>query len=226
MTKKLPPEKRKNKARTKEHLLDKASKYNIDVDTNDLNSINDIASIKTKINNTHNPVDLNENRGGEREGSVISKAISDDLNADLLEHVHKYWSLPTAKTDEEIAQRIEFYFKDCYKHKLKPTLEGCALACGVTTETFSNWAKKDSKSDFDRFEISKRCKQLLATFDASLLINGKLNPVAYIFRAKNYYGMKDQTESVVKHESNLGETKSADELLKIIDADVVEMDDD
>ena len=64
----------------------------------------------------------------------------------------------------------------------------------------------------------------MSDFDANLLINGKMNPVAYIFRAKNYYGMKDQTESIVKHENNLGETKTADELLEIIEADVIETD--
>ena len=51
-----------------------------------------------------------------------------------------------------------------------------------------------------------------------------MNPVAYIFRSKNYYGMKDQTESIVKHENNLGETKTPDELLEIIEADVIETD--
>lgn len=224
MTKRLPPDKLKHKPRTKEALLEKAENYNINVDADNLKSINDIARIKAKINCTQKPLNPDETRGGERENSPLAKAISDDLNADLLDHVYKYWKLPTARTDEEIAERIEFYFNDCYQNKLKPTLEGCALACGVTTETFSNWAQKESKTDFDRFDLSKRCKQILSTFDANLLINGKMNPVAYIFRAKNYYGMKDQTESVVKHESNLGETKSADELLKIIDADVVEND--
>ena len=80
-------------------------------------------------------------------------------------------------------------------------------------------------------ELMERCpievgyvRQLLSDFDANLLINGKMNPVAYIFRAKNYYGMKDQTESIVKHENNLGETKTADELLEIIEADVIETD--
>ena len=132
--------------------------------------------------------------------------------------------MPIAKNDEEIAQRIEFYFNDCYKNQLKPTLEGCALAIGTTTQTLYNWSEKDSKSEFDRFDLAKRIRQLLSDFDANLLINGKMNPVAYIFRAKNYYGMKDQTESIVKHENNLGETKTADELLEIIETNVIETD--
>lgn len=224
MTKRIPPEKLKNQKRTKEALLVKADNLNIDIPDN-LTSINDLASLKTKIGNTYEPVNPDEKRGGRRKNSsVLSPSISDDMNAQLLEHLYKYWKLPTAKTDEEIAERIEFYFNDCYKNKVKPTLEGCALAVGVTAGTFSNWADKESKSDFDRFAISKRIKTLLSSFDASLLINGKLNPVAYIFRSKNYYGMKDQSESIVKHESNLGETKTPEQILEIIDADVVEDD--
>lgn len=205
--------------RTKESLLDRAEKLNINI-PDDINSLNRLASIKHNIRCATKPVNPEETRGGSRKS--LSANISDDMNAQLLEHAFKYWCLPTAKTDEEIRQRIEFYFNDCYTHKLRPTLEGCALAVGVTSETFSNWGQKESKMDFDRFDLSKKVKTLLSHFDASLLINGKMNPVAYIFRAKNYYNMKDQTESIVKHESNLGETKSPEELLNIIDADVVE----
>lgn len=215
---------RKHKPRTKEALLDKAESLNIDVDPDKLYTLNDIARTKAKINSTTSPINQNETRGGERSNTPSLSSISDPINAKLLEHAFKYWNVPMAKNDEEIAQRIEFYFNDCYKNQLKPTLEGCALAIGTTTQTLYNWSEKDSKSEFDRFDLAKRIRQLLSDFDANLLINGKMNPVAYIFRAKNYYGMKDQTESIVKHENNLGETKTADELLEIIEADVIETD--
>ena len=215
---------KKHKPRTKEALLDKAESLNIDVDPDKLYTLNDIARTKAKINNTTSPINQNETRGGERSNTPSLSSISDPINAKLLEHAFKYWNVPMAKNDEEIAQRIEFYFNDCYKNQLKPTLEGCALAIGTTTQTLYNWSEKDSKSEFDRFDLAKRIRQLLSDFDANLLINGKMNPVAYLFRAKNYYGMKDQTESIVKHENNLGETKTADELLEIIEADVIETD--
>lgn len=215
---------KKHKPRTKEALLDKAESLNIDVDPDKLYTLNDIARTKAKINATTSPINQNETRGGERSNTPPLSSISDPINAKLLEHAFKYWNVPMAKNDEEIAQRIEFYFNDCYKNQLKPTLEGCALAIGTTTQTLYNWSEKDSKSEFDRFDLAKRIRQLLSDFDANLLINGKMNPVAYIFRAKNYYGMKDQTESIVKHENNLGETKTADELLEIIEADVIETD--
>lgn len=222
MTKKLPPDQLKNKPRTKERLLKKADELNIEI-PDQLHTLNGLASTKAKINGCSKPINPDEKRGGKRSNTSLS-SISDPMNAKLLEHAFKYWDIPTAKTDEEIASRIEFYFNDCYKNQLKPTFEGCALAIGITTQTFYNWAEKESKSEFDRFECAKRVRQLLADFDASLLINGKMIPVAYIFRSKNLYGMKDQTETVIKKDSELGDKKTPDELLEIIDADVVETD--
>ena len=43
----------------------------------------------------------------------------------------------------------------------------------------------------------KRAKEFLASYDANMVATGKLNPVPYIFRAKNYYGMRDQQEYVL-----------------------------
>ena len=38
---------------------------------------------------------------------------------------------------------------------------------------------------------------MIAAFDADMVAQNKLNPVAYIFRSKNYYGMKDQQDIVI-----------------------------
>ena len=43
----------------------------------------------------------------------------------------------------------------------------------------------------------KKAKNTIATMDAELAQEGKIQPVVYMFRAKNYYGMKDQQEVVV-----------------------------
>ena len=43
---------------------------------------------------------------------------------------------------------------------------------------------------------------MLKTFDAKLVISGKLNFLAYCFRAKNYYGMVDKQEMVLTPNTN------------------------
>lgn len=55
---------------------------------------------------------------------------------------------------------------------------------------------------------------MLKTFDAKLVISGKLNFLAYCFRAKNYYGMVDKQEMVVTPNVNNDSDYSADDIRK------------
>ena len=48
-----------------------------------------------------------------------------------------------------------------------------------------------------RRNLIKKAKEFLASFDAQLVQEGKVNPTTYIFRAKNYFGLKDQQEYVL-----------------------------
>lgn len=56
-----------------------------------------------------------------------------------------------------------------------------------------------------------------------MVTEGKINPVVYIFRAKNYFGMKDQQDVVVRPDSPFGEQKTPEQLAAeydvIIDSD-------
>ena len=40
----------------------------------------------------------------------------------------------------------------------------------------------------------------------------KVNPTTYIFRAKNYFGLKDEVEYVLKPENPLGEARDPNEI--------------
>jgi len=51
---------------------------------------------------------------------------------------------------------------------------------------------------------------------------GKLNPVTYIFRSKNYYGMKDQQEHVITPNNPLGDATSPEEIKKRLDEGIPE----
>jgi hypothetical protein len=58
---------------------------------------------------------------------------------------------------------------------------------------------------------------------------GKLNPVTYIFRSKNYYGMKDQQEHVITPNNPLGDAASPEEIRRRLNEgipeDVIDMED-
>lgn len=61
----------------------------------------------------------------------------------------------------------------------------------------------------------------MKTFDAKLVIAGKLNFLAYCFRAKNYYGMQDKQEVVLTPNQQLGDQVPAEDLEKKYLEDVI-----
>jgi hypothetical protein len=58
--------------------------------------------------------------------------------------------------------------------------------------------------------------ELMAAFEAEMAMNGLVHFAVYQFRAKNYYGMRDQTEHVIRPANPLGEMESKEELRKRI----------
>ena len=54
-----------------------------------------------------------------------------------------------------------------------------------------------------------------------MVTEGKINPVVYIFRAKNYFGMKDQQEVVLTPNQPLGDAPDQKQLEERIAGSVV-----
>ena len=86
------------------------------------------------------------------------------------------------------------------------TVEKLALALGITRETLWKWEQQPG----NRGNIIKRAKETIAAYDADMVAKGKLNPVPYIFRAKNYYGMKDNQDITITPNNPLTEENAAD----------------
>ena len=114
------------------------------------------------------------------------------------------------KTDEEIEQRVIEYLGECYTTGQRLTVEKLALALGIARQTLFEW--ENGKSCSKRVtDIIKRAKGTIAAYDADMVTSGKMNPVPYIFRAKNYYGMKDQQDVVIEPKQGITD-QTADEI--------------
>lgn len=116
----------------------------------------------------------------------------------LLNEVLYEYKQPKVKSDEELQQRLNDYFKRCAESGQIPTVEEMAMCTGYTQATVWDWEMgRNHGFSGSTSEIIKKAKEFLKTFDAKLVISGKLNFLAYCFRAKNYYGMSDKTEYVL-----------------------------
>ena len=82
-------------------------------------------------------------------------------------------------------------------------------------------ANNSDKSLIGTADLALMKKAILAAIDADLVLKGMINPVAYIFRAKNYYGMKDQQDVVVQAKNIFGADTSREEIERRLTEEVV-----
>lgn len=141
-------------------------------------------------------------RGGKNNfpSSKVSVESEEDrqLVSKLLTEVMVEYKQERVKSDEELAERLNDYFMRCATRGQVPTVEEMAMSTGYTQSTVWDWEVGRNKGFSPNTSvIIKKAKDILKTFDAKLVISGKLNFLAYCFRAKNYYGMVDKQEYIV-----------------------------
>ena len=134
----------------------------------------------------------------------VAKAIMDNFY---------YFGRKKVQTDEECAERLNAFFKECYERQAFPTVEKMCLALGTDRKTVWEW-EQGIRATSERSHLIKQAKQILAAIDADMAASGKIPQVVYIFRAKNYYGMRDQTELAVNNAGNDVTELSAEDIAK------------
>lgn len=116
----------------------------------------------------------------------------------LLKEVMVEYRQPKVTNDKELAERIDDYFNRCAERGQIPTVEEMCMCTGYSYATCYDWEVGRNKGFSDETsKIMKKAKDYLKTFDAKLVISGKLNFLAYCFRAKNFYGMVDKMDYVL-----------------------------
>lgn len=130
---------------------------------------------------------------------------------------------PRVTNDEELFQRFAEYFTECAQSGQVPTVEELALSTGYSVETLYRWESGRAKGFSEKTgALVKRAKHVIRSFDAKNVSEGKLNPVVYFFRAKNYYGMRDQQDVIVT--PNVSETAlSVEDIKERYDKDVIDV---
>ena len=125
-------------------------------------------------------------------------------------------------SDQEVEDRINYYFDYCMQEGLKPTVEGLALALGITRQAIHDWetGRRRGASSSRRADMVKKAKDYIAFLMSDAALDGKVNPVVWIFYAKNYFGMTDKQEIEVKGPNPLGDTLTPEDIAKQIPQDI------
>lgn len=114
---------------------------------------------------------------------------------------------------EEVAQRLEWYFRHCIENDMKPTVSGMANSLGVNRMTIYEWRTgKRRKKDKELQAVINRAYNILEELYEDYMMNGKINPVAGIYIGKNHFGYQDQQQVILSTADNADETASPEEL--------------
>lgn len=100
------------------------------------------------------------------------------------------------KSPQELAQRFEQLFEVAFEQGVLPRYEHLVLVSGLPKSTFYDYGNENYQYCQDPLysETIKKAKSVISAAEASLASTGKIPAPVYIFREKNYGGLKDVQE--------------------------------
>ena len=138
------------------------------------------------------------------------------LVSKLLKEVLYEYRQVKVKNDEELAFRLDDYFQRCAESGQIPTIEEMCMSTGYTYSTVYDWETgRNQGFSEETSKIIKKAKEMCKTFDAKLVVSGKMNFLAYCFRAKNYYGMVDKQEHTLIASTDSGSDYNAEDIKRL-----------
>lgn len=130
---------------------------------------------------------------------IMSTDENRQFAAGVLRNISGFMKMPRVTSNAELVERIQAYFDYCISRQVPPTWEALGLYCGYTRAALFDWSTgrrkgfSDLVSDQTTADIIQKAREILATFDATMVVSGKMPPVPYIFRGCNYYSLQNKT---------------------------------
>lgn len=150
-------------------------------------------------------------RGSKSASSELHCKAPPDVISGIISDIKHWFGSPKVKDDEDCRNRLVEFFEYYSRTGGLPTVEKLSLALGTSPQILWEWEVRKTKGN-DRAEMIKAAKIYLSAIDADLALLGYIDKVVYIFRAKNYYGMKDTQDIIVQARDPLGDNTSREEL--------------
>ena len=152
--------------------------------------------------------------------SKLNKITVEDKDKELAKEIMEFNLMlfnkykGKAKTPEEMEQRFSEYFQLCFEHSQIPTVEGLAMISGYSRSSFYEINKGTFSPQF--MDVTKKAKDYISFVDSQLATKGKIPAPVYIFRSKNYYGLKDNQEVVITPNVAQEVPTNADEIINML----------
>lgn len=137
-----------------------------------------------------------------------------------LARLHNMRTIPKFESPEDMALMIEHYFAKCIELKLFPTKRGMSITLGTTYEVLCQWERGSRGPEYTH--VLKKAGEYLADVDEQMVLSGIENPVLFMFRSKNYHGLRDQQEYILTPNNPLGDQVDPQEIAKRLAATIDE----
>lgn len=131
-------------------------------------------------------------------------SMTNDMSLDMWMDIYNAPCIDLGDADA-IRQRLQDYVDLCKKYNCRPGVGAWCQYIGCTRDEIINWSK-GKRTRLDRLLTPASAVALQRTFglfevtwETTFLQNGFSNPVTGIFYAKNNFGYKDESQTVVKH---------------------------
>lgn len=118
-----------------------------------------------------------------------------DTSKEALESILQFTNAKIAITPDEFAESLTRFFDTMLEQGQIPTVEKMGLALGYDTSTLNNL--RNGSKGYEIASHISRAFQIIAAYDAEMATQGKVNPTVYIFRSKNFYGLRDDYNIVI-----------------------------
>lgn len=140
-------------------------------------------------------------------------------NARYIRYALASWDLPPIDISDpkQVEQRIGDYFRHCMDNDRKPQIVGMCNWLGVSRDTLNMWMRGETRSK-THTDIIKKAHDLIEEMWMDNMQNGKTNPAAGIFLAKNWFGYKDIADVVVTPNNPLQDMDADQAAKRITDA--------
>lgn len=164
---------------------------------------------------------------------VAANPEARSLVGQILGEYRKAFMMPKVNSNAELIQRLDEFFAMAQERQIPPTIQEMALYCGYTAQTLNDWKNGRNKGFCDSDNstpatsvIIKKAIEILHGMDMVLTQSGKINPVAYIWKAKNWYGERDVQEVIVTPSGDRTVPLTPEEIAKNLPepADTVDVD--
>lgn len=159
------------------------------------------------------------NRGSDWMKDLTADSGEPGENSRYVRFALASWNLPPIDISDpkQVEKRIGEYFQYCIDNDRKPQIVGMCNWLGISRQALNEWVNGVTRAT-THGDIVKKAYGMIEEMWMDNMQNGRTNPAAGIFLAKNWFQYKDVADVVVTPNNPLQEMDAEQARKRITDA--------